>query len=36
MSFKYVEAAALNHENIGKHPERIKRIEPFMDQYKWT
>ena len=35
MSFKYVEATALNYESIGNHQEKIKRMEIFIDQYKW-
>ena len=23
----------LNHQNIGKNPQRISRIDPFIDQY---
>ena len=26
---------ALNHEEIGKHAERITKIKPFMNKYKW-
>ena len=26
---------ALNYENVAKHPERIRRIRPFIDQRKW-
>ena len=33
MNFKYAVTAALNHENIGKHPERISKIEPYICQY---
>ena len=25
----------LNHENIGTNPERITKIRPFINQYKW-
>ena len=25
----------LNHKEIGKHTERIKKIEPFINKYKW-
>ena len=28
-------AAALNHQKIGNHPERISNIKPFIDQYNW-
>ena len=27
--------AALNHENIGKHPQRIVRIRLFINQFGW-
>ena len=33
MFFKYVVTFALDHGNIGKHLERIRRIETFTDQY---
>lgn len=33
--FKYSVADTINHENIGKHPERISNIRPFIDQYDW-
>ena len=25
----------MNHENIGKHPERISKMEPYIGQYDW-
>ena len=25
----------LNHEEIGKNPERITKIKPFINKYKW-
>ena len=25
----------MNHENIGKHPERISKMEPYIGQYEW-
>ena len=31
--FKYPITVALNHRNIGNHPERISNIKPFIDQY---
>ena len=31
--FQYSIAAALNHQNIENHLERISNIEPFIDQY---
>ena len=33
--FQYVLIVALNHEQIGKDPQRITKIEPFIDQYSW-
>ena len=33
--FKYALTVALNHQNIGKNPQRISKIKPFNDQYKW-
>ena len=27
--------AALNHQNIDHHPERISKLEPFINNYKW-
>ena len=30
-----VSSVALNHQNIGKNPQRISRIELFIDQYNW-
>ena len=32
MCFKYAVAIALNHGDIGKHPERLRRIGPFIVQ----
>ena len=26
----------LKHESIGKYPERIPKIKPYMDQYDWN
>ena len=26
---------ALNHEEIGKHAERITKVKPFTNKYKW-
>ena len=26
---------ALNHEEIGKHPEKITKIKPFINKYNW-
>ena len=33
--FQYSIAAALNHQEIGNHPERISNIKPFIDKYNW-
>ena len=33
--FQYSKSVALNHQNIGNHPERISNIKPFVDQYNW-
>ena len=30
--FKYVVMVLLKHESIGKHPKRILKIEPYIDQ----
>ena len=27
--------AAINHEAIGKHPQRISNIHPFINKYSW-
>ena len=32
---QYVVSVALNHEEIGKNPERITKIETFINKYKW-
>ena len=34
--FKYAPTAALNHEKIKNHPERISDFKPFIDQYNWN
>ena len=26
---------ALNYEQIKKHPQRISKVKPFIDQYNW-
>ena len=31
--FQYAGTAALNHKHIKKHPQRISKIKPFIDQY---
>ena len=33
--FQYAITAALNHQKIENHPERISNIKPFIDQYNW-
>ena len=33
--FQYAVTLALNLENINKHPQRISKIKPFIDQYNW-
>ena len=34
-SFQYAVTVVLNHEEIGKHDERITKIKPFINRYKW-
>ena len=33
--FQYAITAALSHQKIENHPERISYIKPFIDQYNW-
>ena len=33
--FQYAITAALNFEGIGKHAEKITKIKPFINKYKW-
>ena len=33
--FQYAITVALNHEQIKKDPQRITKIEAFIDQYNW-
>ena len=33
--FQYAVTVALNHEQIGKDPERILKIKPFKNEYTW-
>ena len=33
--YKYSITAALSHQNIENHPERISNLKPFIDQYNW-
>ena len=34
--FKCAITVALNHENIGRNPQRITKIKPFIDTYNWN
>ena len=36
MCFKYAATLALNLNKINKHPQRISRIKPFIDNYNWN
>ena len=33
--FKYAITAALNHNEINSHPEKISNLKPFIDNYNW-
>ena len=33
--FQYAVTVTLNHEQIGKHAERIRKTKPFINKYKW-
>ena len=33
--FQHAVTVALNHDKIGKHPERIKKIKLFTNKYNW-
>ena len=33
--FQYAITAGLNHQNIDHHPERIYKLEPFINNYNW-
>ena len=33
--FQYAMTAALNHQNVGRDPQRIPKIKPFISQYNW-
>ena len=33
--FQYAITVALNHEQIKKDPQRIRKTKPFIDQYNW-
>ena len=32
---QYAVPAALDHENIGRNPQRISKIKPFITKYNW-
>ena len=34
--FQYAITVALNHDKINKHPQRVSKIKPFIDQYNWN
>ena len=34
--FQYAVTVALNHDKINKDPQRLSKIKPFIDQYKWN
>ena len=34
-AIQYAVTVALNHEEIGKNPERTTKIKPFKNKYKW-
>ena len=33
--FKYAIIAALHHQEIGKNPQRISKLKPFIENYNW-
>ena len=33
--FQYAITAGLNYQNIDRHPERISKLEPFINNYNW-
>ena len=33
--FQYAVTVALNHEQLGKYPKRIKKIKPLINKYNW-
>ena len=33
--FQYALTVVLHHEQIGKIPERVTKIKPFINKYKW-
>ena len=34
--FQYAVTVVLNYDKINKHPERVSKIKPFIDQYNWN
>ena len=34
--FQYAITASLNHQNINHYPERISKLEPFINNYNWN
>ena len=36
LCFAYSIVAALHHEEIGKNPNRITKLAPFIDRYNWS
>ena len=34
--FQYAVTAALNHDKINNHPQKVSKIKPFIDQYNWN
>ena len=34
--FQCAVTVALNHDKINKHPQRVSKIKPFIDQYNWN
>ena len=35
MCFQYAKTAALNHQNISHHPDRISKLSLFINNYNW-
>ena len=35
MCFQYPITAALNHQNVDLHPERISKLRSFINNYNW-
>ena len=34
--FQYAITIALNYDEIGKNPERVNKLKPFVNQYDWN